>query len=331
MALVDIANNAGGKIGGFGDQVTGEALITAALLTADDDKVSQWINIKYPVVRKKVIADFAAMGCPFRETLKFADLGDDIKADDVDISTVVSSGGVVTVTTDSAHGRSTGDTVFLADIEGTLVDSLNGTTPTITVVDTTSFTLDSVTGTASWDHTEDTGIVSYCPEMGSWNYAFNLPSDYFAMVRHCDESYTSDADYTVRKGVRKEYQYQTILNKDGDGLLLLTNDLTNSDTDSAYIEYCIDQTDFDLFSPALEECIAMLLAVELCPILGRNLEVRQRLLVEYEQITVPEAKRNIQSQQDNSARTVHPDYSGGRSSVLRGTGNDRNNYGYTAI
>lgn len=316
MALVDIANNAGGKIGGFGDQVSGEALTTAALLTADADKVSKWINIKYPVIRKKIIKDFAAMKCPFRETLKFADLGDELKQYDVAISTIVSSSTVVTVTTDKVHRRSTGDTVYLAgilpeddtyDIEGTLITSLNGTTPTITVIDTTSFSLDSVTGVdATWLHEEDTGIVSYVPEIGQWNYAFNLPSDYFAMVRHCDES------YTIKDGVRREYQYQTILNKDGDGLIMLTNDLTNAGADSAYIEYVIDQTTFTLFSPALEECIATLLAAELCPILGRNLEIRQRILIEYDQLAVPEAKRYNQSQFNNAAKVV-TDFSGGRS------------------
>lgn len=336
MALVDIANNAGGKIGGYGDQITGEALVTAAQLTADADKVSQWINIKYPIIRKKVIEDFAAMQCPFRETLKFADLGDDLKQNDVEISTIVSSGGVVTVTTDAVHNRTTGDTVFLADIqatedadlEGNLITSLNGTTPTITVVDTTSFTLDGVTGVdATWLHEEDSGIVSYVPEIGQWTYAFNLPSDYFAMVRHCDESYTSDARYTVRQGVRREYQYQTILNKDGDGLIMLTNNLSNAGADSAYIEYCIDQTTFALFSGAFEECIATLLAAELCPILGRNLEVRQRILLEYDNLTVPNAKRYNQSQQ-NKFTESSPDFSGGRSTILRGTGGARDNYGY---
>jgi len=324
MALVDIVNNALGKIGGAGDQISGEAFITAALLAADADKVSIWVNDKYPVIRKKIIADFAVMKCPFREALKFADLGDDMKQDDVKITSVVSSAGVVTVTTATVHGRSTGDTVFLADIEGTLVTSLNGTTKTITVVDTTSFTLDDVTGTASWVHTASSGIVSYCPEIGQWKYVFNLPSDYFCMVRHCDEA------YTVVNGVRKEYQFQTILNRDGDGFIMLTNDLTNDDADGAYIEYCIDQDDTDLFSDAFTECIATLLAAELCPVIGRNLKIRQQLLVEYDRYTVPNAQAYNQSQFNNQARTV-PDYSGGRSDVLRGSGNANNNYGYTAI
>ncbi len=307
MALVDIANNAGGKIGGFGDSLTGEGLTTAALLAANDDKINKWINTKYPTIRQRVIADFAAMQSPFKETLKYADLNDDLKQDDIAISTITSVSTVVTVTTSAVHNRTTGDTVFLADIKGDILFSLNGTTPTITVVDTTSFTLDDVVGVdATWDHTEGTGIVSYVPEMGPWNYAFTLPTDYHALVRQTDEV------PTVNEGVRKKYRCAVILNKDNSGLLLLTNNLTNLGGDGAYIEYCIDQTTFTLFSPAFEEVIATLLAAELCPILGRDLETRREILAEYRTLTIPDAKTFNQSQGNTSAKTVG-DFSGGRS------------------
>ncbi len=285
-ALVDIANNAAGKIGGFGDQLNGEAFITAALLAADADKVSIWFNDKYPVIRKKVIEDFAALKCPFRETQKFADLGADLKQYDIAISSIAIGATptfTVTITTDEVHGRVTGDTVYLADIlsdedtadiEGLLITSLNGTTPAITVIDTTSFTLVDVVGAATWAHEADTGIVSYVPEMGAWSYAFNLPSDLLAMVRYTDEG------YTVADGVQQEYQYRTILNKDGDGSLLLANEKTNKDGDGAFIEYVIDQTTFTEFSSAFEEAIVTLLAAELCPLLGRDLKTRQAILAE---------------------------------------------------
>jgi len=312
MALVDIANNAGGRFGGFGDQLGGSGLITAAQLAANDDSVSQKINIKYPVVRKKVITDFAAMKAPFKETRKFANLGPDLKESDVKIDTITSVSTVVTVTTKTVHGRVTGDTVFLAgirgiDITGALIRSLNGTTPTITVLDTLSFTLDSVAGVdATWDYTDDTGIVSYAPETGPYAFAFNLPSDYFAAVRQTDETIATQG------GVKTEYQFKPILNKDGDGFIWLTNQKTNDDGDSAYIEYCIDQTTFTLFSPGFEEALAMLLAAELCPNLGRDEEVRQRLLAEYRAFTISESKRNNLSQYDNEAH-VPTDYRGGRS------------------
>lgn len=317
MALVDIANNAGGRFSGFGDQLSGTGRITAAQLTANADAVSQWINEKYPVVRKKVIADFAAMKAPFKETRKFANLGPDLKESDLAITSITSVATVVTVETKEVHGRVTGDTVFLAEIDGvdilgTLIKSLNGTTPAITVLTTTTFTLDSVTGVdATWDYTADTGIVSYAPEIGPYNFAFNLPSDYFAAVRQTDET------VATHRGVKTEYQFKPILNKDGNGFIWLTNDKTNSAGTSAYIEYCTDQIDFTLFSTAFEESIAMLLAAELCPNLGRDLETRQALLVEYQALTIIEAKRNNLSQFDNEAHTPG-NYRGGRSKRISG-------------
>lgn len=309
--LVDIANNAAVKIGGFGDQLDGSGLVTTAQLTANADRVSQAINVKYPIVRKKVIADFAALKAPFRETQRFADLNDDLKQDDIEISSIVSASTVVTVTTKTVHGRATGAKVFLADIKGAVVDTeLNGTIATITVTTTTAFSLDSVAGVdATWDHTADTGIVSFVPEMGPWEFAFNLPSDYFAMVRQTDEVIVS------LNRARKEYPYQTILNIDGDGLLLLTDDKTNADGDSAYIEYAIDQESFALFSPGMEEAIAMLLAVELSPFVGRDPEFRQALLAEYKAVTVPDAMRNNQSQHNNEAQ-VPANFLGGRTTQL---------------
>lgn len=324
MALVDIANNAGGKIGGFGDQLDGTGLVTAQQLIDNADSVSQWINTKYPGVRQKVFADFAAMKSPFRETVKFANLGPDLKENDLAISAITSVTTVVTVVTKEVHGRITGDTAFLAGIEGvdpvgTLITTLNGTTPTITVIDTTSFTLDGVAGVdATWDYTADTGIVSYVPEIGAWEFAFNLPSDFFKMVRQTDES------LATHNGVRTTYQGRDILNKDGTGFLWLTNEKTNEDGDSAYIEYCIDQQTFSLFSPGLSECIAVYLAAELCPNLGRDLKTRHELIAEYKQLTEKEAKRNNQSQFDTTSHTP-TDYLGGRTKRVSGLGS---RYGY---
>ena len=323
MALIDIVNNTAGKIGGFGDQADGSGQVTAAELTADTTREAKWVNDKWPVVRKKVIKDFAAMKSPFLETVKYADLGLDLKQYDIEIESIVSSSTVVTVTTQEAHGRSTGDTVYLTgikqdsdedfdDIEAALITSLNGTTPTITVVDSTSFTLDDVDGVdLTWVHEANTGIVSYVPETGPWQYAFKLPSDYFCLVKQTDESSADEA------GVSTKYQCKPILNKDGDGFLLLTNSLTNTDGDSAYIEYCIDQETFALYSPGFEEVLAVMLAYELCPNLGRNLETRQAILAEYQQLTVSEAKRNIQSQYDVNAKTP-TNYRGGRSRTVAG-------------
>ena len=313
-ALVDIANNAGFKVSGFGDQLGGDGQVTAAQLTADADIVSIAINDKYPICRQKTQKDLLAKRCPFPEGLKFADLGLDLKQYDISIESITVSSTVVTITTDEVHGRSTGDTVFLTgilqdadetidDIEGTLITSLNGTTVTVTVTTTTAFTIDTAGVDATWAHEADTGIISYVPDIGPYQYAFLLPSDFFDIFRQTDE---------ITANVKKEYQHRVILNRDGDGYILLTNHLTNAAGNSAYIEYIIDQQTFALFSPAYEECIAVLLAAELCPIVGKNMEFRRGLLAEYIEKTVPEAQRDNQSKQNNRSKFV-PDFSGGRS------------------
>ncbi len=337
VVLADIANNAGVKLGGFGDQIDESGLVTTALLTVNTGPIAQAINTKYPVIRKQIYADFAAMETPFREGLKFARLGGELTQNDKAITTVAVSAGVVTVTTDEVHGYSTGNTRFIKGVQGSGgIDAINNTNQTLTVTTTTSFTLDGVTGTDDWVHTEDTGTSSEAPEIGRWLYAFNLPSDYHAMVKHTTDAFVTDnSPYTSKKSIRPKYRYQTILNRVGTGILMLTDNIfapiPNNATGTnvtAYIEYVIDQTDFDLFSPALTECLAMLLASELSPMVGRNTEFRQALLAEYKNLTVPEAKRYNQSQYDITARSI-PDYKGGRGGGLdRTSGFDR---GFTAI
>lgn len=331
MALVDTTNNALGKLGGAGDQADGSGQVTAAELTANTTNLAKAVNAQYPLVRKKIIKDFAARKTAFLETQKFADLGADLKQYDLDISSITVASTLITITTKEVHGRATNDTVFLAnikqdsdeavDVERALIESLNGTTQTITITSTTAFTIATAGIDLTWLHEANTGIISYVPEMGPYQYAFKLPTDYFAMVRQTDES------PITRSGVKTEYQNKPILNKDGDGFVLLTNFLTNLDRSGAYVEYCIDQEDFALFSPALEECIATLLAAELCPVVGRNLEVRQGLLAEYDRFTVPEAQRNNQSQSNNFSKHVN-DFSGGRTrnSFIPRVGSDLGTY-----
>lgn len=320
VALVDIANNALGLYGGAADQSGGDGYVPAAEITANTTVTAKRINDFYAVARKEMISLFAEMGCPFRETVKFADLGDDLKADDVTIEsiTVGANPFPITVVTTKAHNLTTGNTRFLSDIRGDLatdatdVTSLNGQNVTITVVDTTSFTINTLVGTADWDHVENTGQISKAPETGAWQYAFKLPSDYFCMFRHTDESFTE------KNNTRKRYQYQTVADRAGTGLVLLTNNLTNLGGDSAYIEYCIDQTTFELFSAMFEETLTFLLAIKLCTnVGGRDLETRGGLMAEYEAVIIPKAQAYNQSQFDNSVR-YPPDYSGGRSTGGRG-------------
>jgi len=214
-----IANKAGGRIGGFGDQLNGDAFLPNLTGT---DKVTNWVNLLFPQVRQHVICDLAKAKSPFRETVKYADLGDSLD-------------------------------------------------------------------------------IADCPEIGEYEYAFDLPDDYLCMVRLLDEDFS----------LKREYQFETIINKDGDGWILLTDYLTNADGTSAFIEYCIDQDNPALFSDAFVECFATLLAAELCPVLGRDIKTRQQMLLEYEQLSKPNAKSYNQSQLNNEAHYV-PDYLGGR-------------------
>lgn len=222
---VAVVNKALGKIGGAGDQINGEAFLTNLNGT---DKVTTWVNSCYSPVCQKVITDLAALDCPFRETLKYADLGAEVDTDDL-------------------------------------------------------------------------------PEIAGWEHAFDLPADCLAVVKQFEEEDDDgepEADYT--------YQFEKILNKLGTGWLLLTNNYSNADGDSAYISYVIDQTDETLWSEALIDCVATYLAAELCPVLGKDIKTRFAMLQEYNERAIPEAKRFNMTQLNLTAATVN-DYKGGRS------------------
>ncbi len=75
MTESDVCNLALGKIGGGGDQDTGNAFITSINGT---DLVSRACKRFLPVCRKLVIAELAVLKTPFRETTKFKDLGSEV-------------------------------------------------------------------------------------------------------------------------------------------------------------------------------------------------------------------------------------------------------------
>lgn len=304
-----IVNKAFGKFGGAGDQYGATGMMTQAALDADEEKVAVFTNDVYPQVRRQVIIDLAKAGCPFKESAEYVDLGTELKQYDEVISDIVSSGGTVTVTTDEEHEFSTGDKICILGVRGTLAmeTTLNNSVYTITKVDSTSFTLNSLTGTDSWEYTEDSGIVSYCPETGGYGYAFNLPDDCEFVVRQIDE------DFSDIEEKRKEYRFDTIMNRDRDDKLLITNNICNHAGDSAFIEYVHDLEDEEsIFSDDFVQCFATLLAAELAPFCGRDMQVRQQMLLEYQQLVRPAAKVFNQSQFNRRAKTV-PNYFGGRS------------------
>jgi hypothetical protein len=311
MNETDIANLALSKLGGSGSSTDGSGLITSIDSTTDPTAVK--CHALFDTCRQKVIIDLANAKCPFRETLKYADLGADLKASDWSITSIAIGATptfYVTVTTSEAHGYTTGDTIMLFDIQGTGVTALNGTLKTITVTTTTAFTLDSTTGKATWEHTAETGFVSTAPESGGFTYAFDLPSACLAVVRLIDEDFS---DITARK---LEYPFEVVLDKDSNSKVLLANDYTNSNGDGAFIEYVIDQTTVSLFSQSLIECLATLLAAEMAAFVVTNDGQKRRyfLFTEYATL-VEQAKIYNQSQAKNKKRNV-PDYLGNRGGSL---------------
>lgn len=151
--------------------------------------------------------------------------------------------------------------------------------------------------------------VSSTPEIGQYQYAFNLPGNCLEVVRQFNESHMADR---ARQGTSPvEYQWETVANLAGTGKILLTNNLSNLDGDSAFIEYVIDTPNTKSFSEEMIDCVATLLASEVGLMIGASGELRKDMLLQYIQLCIPNAQRANQKGFNNSVRSI-PDYSGGR-------------------
>ncbi|MDD5011091.1 MAG: hypothetical protein PHQ00_03100, partial [Phycisphaerae bacterium] len=310
-----IINKALGKIGGAGNQLGAEPFISD--ITAQDPITVFAVNTLEVVIRK-AIEDLALRDCPFRESLKYADLGTELHAQDVGIASIAI--GVdpfpITITTATDHNRITGDIVYLTEILGTGgIEDLNNAAYTITVTGDKTFTLDGTAG-EGYVHTASSGIVAYTPEVGGWAYAFALPSDYIAMVAQLQESFNS-----TTKG-RQKYRFETIINRTETGMILLTNDLSNTAGTSAFVQYVIYQDNPAVYSNPLVECVATLLAAELCPMVGKGMDERIKLLQEYQQVNIPEAMKFNTSQYNNLSKFV-PNFLGGRGEANQEDGSNQ--------
>lgn len=160
--------------------------------------------------------------------------------------------------------------------------------------------------------------LSSTPEIGNWTYAFNLPGDCLAVVSQFSEdsiaARSQKANYTA-DSAPVTYQFETIANSDGTGLILLTDFLTNTDQDGAFISYVIDTPNTAGMSEELIDCIATKLAQGVCPVIGRDIETSDNMLVKYRQVAIPNAKRANLFDFDFESRSI-PNTRGGRSAVL---------------
>jgi hypothetical protein len=163
------------------------------------------------------------------------------------------------------------------------------------------------------------------PEIGQWDYAFTLPGDCLMVVSQFDEDQIAirkqARPYQVRSQV--EYQWEMVADTAGNGKILLTDTLSNTARDSAFIEFIIDTPNTGSFSEEMIDCIATLMASEVAPIIGRDMEASNVILAKYEQVVLPNAQAANQRGFNNTARSQR-DWSGGRSKTL--SNRDDTNY-----
>jgi hypothetical protein len=285
--------------------------ITNIDTVGDGTTTEEKCKVLLPACRQGVVEEFASMDAPFRETLKYTDLGDDLKDSDIEISNISVGAGptyTVTITTEDDHGLTTGDKRFLLGIVGDGgITSLNNKVYTITDTGDKTLTLDSTTGSADWVYTER-GRLSLAPNIGEWQHAFNLPTDFYCMSKQIRPEHCF-----VRRCEQEKYPFAVILNKEGTGKILLTNNLTNRSHTSAFVEYCIDPTDPTMWSQSLTNCVVTIMAAELSPALVTSEGGKRRYFIgqEYLTIVMPNAKRfNLSQEQEPISKGTN--YLGGR-------------------
>lgn len=161
--------------------------------------------------------------------------------------------------------------------------------------------------------------ASSLPEIGGYTYAFNLGGNCLAVVRQFDEGSIASRDRKAYRAtdIEVNYQWDVIANKAGSGKILVTDTLSNSGRDSAFIEYVIDTPKTGGFSEGMIDCIATLLASEISPVVGRDMESSNVLLAKYEQVVMPNAKKENLAGFNHSARKIS-NYLGGRNRTIQG-------------
>ena len=151
------------------------------------------------------------------------------------------------------------------------------------------------------------------PEIGAYKYAFNLTGDCLTVVRQFleDSIATRDRRAYRETAIEVNFQWDVIANEAGSGKILVTDTLSNSAATSAFIEHVIDTPNTGGFTEGMIDCIATLLASEVCPMIGRDIDTAERMLVKYERIAKPFAIRENLAGFNHAARTKS-NHRGGR-------------------
>ena len=157
------------------------------------------------------------------------------------------------------------------------------------------------------------------PEIGNYSYAFNLPNTVLAVVRQFNEDVIASRDRRAYRATETEvnYQWEVMANLAGTGKILVTDTLSNADQDSAFIEHVIDTPATGGFTEGMVDCIATLLASEVAPVVGREMDASDRMLMRYERVVKKNAIRENLAGFNHSARQT-TNYRGGRSQTITG-------------
>jgi len=157
------------------------------------------------------------------------------------------------------------------------------------------------------------------PEIGNYSYAFNLPNTVLAVVRQFNEDSIASRDRRAYRTTETEvnYQWEVMANLAGTGKILVTDTLSNADQDSAFIEHVIDTPATGGFTEGMVDCIATLLASEVAPVVGREMDDSDGMLMRYELVVKKNAIRENLAGFNHSARQT-TNYRGGRSQTITG-------------
>jgi hypothetical protein len=115
-------------------------------------------------------------------------------------------------------------------------------------------------------------------EMADWTYIFALPSDCLRVIMQ-----------TAEDARTAEYECEVLQGH------LLTDTLSNTDEDTAFIKYIYDNDDITTYSPTLYAAMICKMAAEMAPVIV-NSDRRNQLLEEFETLVLSLAGGKNQSQ-----------------------------------